>query len=130
MLLSGFSIVLTIFALIDILTKGDDQVRGLPKIAWVLLVILVPVVGTIVWFAVGHDWSQGSRNHGRYIEPTRHEDRTPASGTPAPPTGTSASPGPSRSSPSSSARSSTGRPRRDCAVPRRPPAKATRPQGS
>jgi hypothetical protein len=71
----GVSIVLTIFALIDILTKGDDQVRGLPKVAWVFLVILVPVVGTIVWFAVGHDWSQGSRNHGRYIEPNRHEDR-------------------------------------------------------
>jgi hypothetical protein len=74
-LLYGFSIVLTIFALIDILTRGDDQVRGLPKFAWVILVVLVPVVGTIVWFAVGHDWSQANRNHGRYIEPNRHEDR-------------------------------------------------------
>lgn len=76
-LLSGFTIVLLVFALIDILTKTDDQIRGLPKIAWVILVILVPVVGSIVWFAIGHDWSPGPRNHGRYIEPTRHEDRYP-----------------------------------------------------
>ncbi|WIB78219.1 PLD nuclease N-terminal domain-containing protein [Curtobacterium sp. MCPF17_002] len=73
-LLYGASIVLLVFALIDILTKGADQVRGLPKVAWVFLVILVPVVGSIVWFAVGHDWSQSDRNHGRYIEPRRHED--------------------------------------------------------
>lgn len=74
-LLSGVSVVLLVFALIDILTRGADQVRGLPKIAWVFLVVLVPFVGSIVWFAVGHDWSQGDRNHGRYIEPNRHEDR-------------------------------------------------------
>ncbi|WP_022908106.1 MULTISPECIES: PLDc N-terminal domain-containing protein [unclassified Curtobacterium] len=74
-LLYGAGVVLLVFALIDILTKGDDQVRGLPKFAWVLLVVLVPVVGSIVWFAVGHDWAPGDRNHGRYIEPNRHEDR-------------------------------------------------------
>lgn len=74
-LLYGAGVVLLVFALIDILTKGDDQVRGLPKFAWVLLVVLVPVVGSIVWFAVGHDWAPGDRNHGRYIEPNRPEDR-------------------------------------------------------
>lgn len=74
-LLYGASIVLLVFALIDILTKGADQVRGLPKVAWVFLVILVPVVGSIVWFAVGHDWAAGDRNHGRYLEPRRHEDQ-------------------------------------------------------
>ncbi|MFJ3386002.1 MULTISPECIES: PLDc N-terminal domain-containing protein [unclassified Curtobacterium] len=73
-LLPGLTIVLLVFALIDILTKTDDQIRGLPKIAWVILVVLVPVVGSIVWFAIGHDWAPGPRNHGRYIEPTRHED--------------------------------------------------------
>jgi len=74
-LLYGASIVLLVFALIDIITKSDDQVRGLPKFAWILICIFLPVVGSIVWFAVGHDWSQGDRNHGRYIEPRRHEDQ-------------------------------------------------------
>ncbi|MGN8051236.1 PLDc N-terminal domain-containing protein [Curtobacterium sp. 22159] len=74
-LLYGASIVLLVFALIDIITKSDDQVRGLPKFAWILICIFLPVVGSIVWFAVGHDWSQSDRNHGRYIEPKRHEDQ-------------------------------------------------------
>jgi hypothetical protein len=74
-LLSGVSVVLLVFALIDIITRPDSETRGLPKVAWILLVILVPVVGSIVWFAIGHDWAAGPRNHGRYIEPTRHEDR-------------------------------------------------------
>lgn len=74
-LLYGAGIVLLVFALIDIITRGDDQVRGLPKLAWILICVFLPVVGSIVWFAVGHDWSQGDRNHGRYIEPRRHEDQ-------------------------------------------------------
>lgn len=82
-LLPGITVILLVFALIDILTKTDDQIRGLPKIAWVILVILVPVVGSIVWFAIGHDWAPGERNHGRYIEPhpprgpVRHPRRRP-----------------------------------------------------
>uniref|UniRef100_A0A942Y9P6 PLDc_N domain-containing protein n=1 Tax=Neobacillus citreus TaxID=2833578 RepID=A0A942Y9P6_9BACI len=74
-LLYGASIVLLVFALIDIITRPDEQVRGLPKFAWIIICILLPFVGSIVWFVVGHDWSQAPRNHGRYIEPARHEDR-------------------------------------------------------
>ncbi|WIB60874.1 PLDc N-terminal domain-containing protein [Curtobacterium sp. MCLR17_007] len=74
------TVLLTVFALIDILTKTDDQIRGLPKIAWVILVVLVPVVGGIVWFVVGHDWAPGERNHGRYLEPNRDQDRHPPLG--------------------------------------------------
>jgi hypothetical protein len=74
-LLYGASLVLLVFALVDIITKTDDQVQHLPKIAWVLIAIFVPVVGSIVWFAVGHNWNVGPRNHGRYIEPNRREDR-------------------------------------------------------
>jgi hypothetical protein len=68
-LLYGASIILLVFALIDIITSVDGQARGLPKFAWILICIFVPIVGSIVWFAVGHDWSAGSRNHGRYAEP-------------------------------------------------------------
>lgn len=74
-LLYGAGVVLLVFALIDIITRGEDQVRGLPKFAWILICVFLPVVGSIVWFAVGHDWSANDRNHGRYLEPNRHEDR-------------------------------------------------------
>lgn len=69
-LLSVASIALLVFALIDILTRTDSETRGLPKFGWVILVVLLPLVGSIVWFAVGHEWTRQPRNHGRYVEPS------------------------------------------------------------
>ena len=48
--------VLVLAALIDIITRDSLLVRHLPKVTWVILVIVLPVIGSIVWFAVGHDW--------------------------------------------------------------------------
>lgn len=50
-------LVLTLCALIDIITRQDWQVKHLPKMMWVLLVILLPLIGSIVWFAVGREYS-------------------------------------------------------------------------
>ena len=50
--------VLVLAALIDIITRDSLSVRHLPKVTWVILVIFVPVIGSIVWFAVGHDWGE------------------------------------------------------------------------
>jgi hypothetical protein len=68
-LLYGAEIILLVIALVDIIARTDDQIRHLPKIAWVLIVLFVPVVGSIVWFAIGHPWDAAPRNHGRYAEP-------------------------------------------------------------
>jgi hypothetical protein len=42
-----------IFALVDIITRDSSQVRHLPKVTWVFIVILLPMLGTILWFALG-----------------------------------------------------------------------------
>jgi len=52
------SFVLVLAALIDIITRDSLLVRHLPKVTWVFLVILLPLIGSIVWFAVGHDWGE------------------------------------------------------------------------
>lgn len=53
-----FTFVLVLAALIDIITRDSLLVRHLPKVTWVFLVILLPLIGSIVWFAVGHDWGE------------------------------------------------------------------------
>lgn len=64
------TLVLLAAALIDIITS--EAPKHLPKIAWVFVVILLPVVGSIVWFAVGHDW--GARTEAvPFGDPRRHE---------------------------------------------------------
>jgi len=48
-----------VLALIDAITRRDDQVRFLPKFAWIIFIILLPLVGSILWFALGREWSAG-----------------------------------------------------------------------
>lgn len=46
-------LIVMVVALIDIINTDEHAVRGLPKIAWVLLVVFLPLVGALVWLAVG-----------------------------------------------------------------------------
>lgn len=48
---------LMVVALIDAITRRDDQVKHLPKFAWVIFIILLPLVGSILWFSIGREWS-------------------------------------------------------------------------
>jgi hypothetical protein len=74
-LFTGVELLLLIVALIDVIIRDQSQVRHMPKWAWILLIVLLPVAGAIIWFVIGHDWQAGPRNHGRYLEPARREDR-------------------------------------------------------
>lgn len=56
-LLSLLLIVATIVALIDVVGQPDPVVRNLPKIVWVLLIVFIPLIGVVLWFTLGKDWS-------------------------------------------------------------------------
>ena len=51
------SFLLFLAALIDVILCARDQVRHLPKVVWVLIVLLLPLVGSILWFTVGREHS-------------------------------------------------------------------------
>lgn len=42
-----------VYALVDVITTDDVLVRNLPKIAWVLIVVFLWVIGAMLWFAAG-----------------------------------------------------------------------------
>lgn len=44
---------LWIFCLVDVVVTDEASCRNLPKPAWLLLVLLVPLVGSIVWLVAG-----------------------------------------------------------------------------
>lgn len=46
-------VAFTVFTVVDIALIERTRVRGLPKSGWILLVLLVPIVGGVLWFAVG-----------------------------------------------------------------------------
>jgi hypothetical protein len=45
-------LVLTVYALFSCVQTPDDEVPHLPKLIWVLLIVLVPFVGPITWLLV------------------------------------------------------------------------------
>ncbi len=43
-------------ALADMITIEATRVKHLPKMAWIIIVILIPLVGGILWFLVGREY--------------------------------------------------------------------------
>ena len=56
-LISVISLLLIIGALVDIISRPDDEVKHLPKLVWVILVVFLPLIGSVVWFAVGREYA-------------------------------------------------------------------------
>lgn len=46
-------LVLWVGCLIDVICADEHRVRHLPKIAWLIIVILLPLLGSVLWLLVG-----------------------------------------------------------------------------
>ena len=46
-----------VFCIIDVITTPDGECRNLPKLAWLLLVIILVDVGSIAWLVAGRNWT-------------------------------------------------------------------------
>lgn len=43
----------TVYCVVDAVQSENDEVRGLPKVMWVIVVLLFPVAGGIAWLIAG-----------------------------------------------------------------------------
>jgi hypothetical protein len=46
-------LALALLALIDCLARDENEIRGLPKVLWVLVILLFPLLGSAAWFLAG-----------------------------------------------------------------------------
>jgi Phospholipase_D-nuclease N-terminal len=68
LLLFFIEIALAAAALISCLSAEEEDIRGLPRIVWVLIILFFPLVGAIAWFVAGRNsavarrdtWRQGT----------------------------------------------------------------------
>ncbi|MEQ6897419.1 PLD nuclease N-terminal domain-containing protein [Microbacterium sp. KR10-403] len=74
-----------VFAVVDIITRDDAQIRLMPKALWLILVILVPLVGVILWFVLGREHDAGSEPVVRMPRPQRSQRPSAPATPPAPP---------------------------------------------
>lgn len=52
-------VALAVWAMVDVLQTPDEQLRGMPKVLWVLLILLFTPIGPLVYLFAGKDRSQG-----------------------------------------------------------------------
>jgi hypothetical protein len=75
--------VLTVFAVVDCALTERFRVRALPKWAWLLIALLVPVVGPLLWLVIGRG-SARTRPVTRVIGPDDDPDFLGSRGRPTP----------------------------------------------
>jgi hypothetical protein len=57
-------VILTIYGLIDCVLTPEPDMRWLPKVAWVMMILLLPGVGAAIWLIWGREDSGGTRTRG------------------------------------------------------------------
>jgi hypothetical protein len=63
-------LMLEVFCVIDAIQSPEEDVRHLPKIGWLILILLFPLVGSIAWLVAGRPQRGPSRR-------PAHERATP-----------------------------------------------------
>ncbi|MFF5427386.1 MULTISPECIES: PLD nuclease N-terminal domain-containing protein [unclassified Streptomyces] len=48
-------LALLIYAFIDCLNTPEDETKHLPKVIWVIVILLFPIVGSVGWIATGKE---------------------------------------------------------------------------
>lgn len=53
------AVALYIYFIIDVARTPKTQTRTLPKWLWLVLVIVLPLLGGLLWLALGKTWPEG-----------------------------------------------------------------------
>ncbi|EGD54210.1 PLDc N-terminal domain-containing protein [Gordonia neofelifaecis] len=52
-IIGGIVLLIWIAALVDAIVTDEYRVRHLPKALWILIVILLPLIGSVLWLVIG-----------------------------------------------------------------------------
>jgi hypothetical protein len=52
-------LALWIFCLVDVITCDESECRNLPKMMWLLIVLVLPDVGSVLWLVAGRPQGRG-----------------------------------------------------------------------
>lgn len=69
LVLGVVAVVLLVYTLVDCAMLDRSRVRGLPRWAWIVVMLLLPVVGSILWLIIGRGKPLGGRGQMRQSAP-------------------------------------------------------------
>lgn len=68
-----------IWAILDVIATDQAMMRNLPKVGWLILVLILPTIGAVAWIALGRPanvgWRPGDTNHKTVRRTVGPEDR-------------------------------------------------------
>ncbi|MFG3054421.1 PLD nuclease N-terminal domain-containing protein [Kitasatospora sp. NPDC048239] len=70
-------LALWVWAFIDCLTAPEDEVKHLPKVVWVIIVLLFPPLGPIAWLVAGKRRGFVQGRTADQVAPARPRDGRP-----------------------------------------------------
>jgi cytochrome bd-type quinol oxidase subunit 2 len=69
------TLALMIFSIIDCSRTAENNIRSLPKWAWLVIIIFVPAIGSIAWIIAGRPKGNGrGRRKGKIVPPDDNPD--------------------------------------------------------
>ena len=54
-------LAIDIYALVDVILTDPYRIKSLNKFFWVILILLLPLIGAILWFTIGKEHGQSAR---------------------------------------------------------------------
>ena len=67
-------IALYIYFILDVLRTPRGETRTLPKYVWLLVVVLIPLLGGLIWLGLGRVWPSPGSRFGRRRGPLAPDD--------------------------------------------------------
>ena len=52
-------VAIDVFSIVDVILTDQRRVRVIPKVVWVILIVLLPLIGAVLWFTVGKERRDG-----------------------------------------------------------------------
>jgi Phospholipase_D-nuclease N-terminal len=67
-------LVVFVYGLIDLIRTDPRQTKGISKPAWIVVQIVLPVIGAVLWFLIGRPRSVAAATPAAYRHPTAPDD--------------------------------------------------------
>lgn len=68
------AVAITLYSVFDCAARPRDRVAALPKWAWILVILLLPVIGAGLWFLIGRKRADGGFGGRRATGPSAPDD--------------------------------------------------------
>ncbi|MCU1473489.1 hypothetical protein [Amnibacterium sp.] len=62
-------LVLELYSIVNCILTPDPQVKGIPKGLWLVLIVLLPLLGSALWLGVGRDRVAPAARRGSVVAP-------------------------------------------------------------